>query len=149
MIFLKNIHDGICYNLLIKRGIMSQNNKIDEKIKEIIKALDDFSSVELPEIFEQYKKKKITLIADKLDDGLAYYNKDMKMVTINRDFMNKKSEDFELEYILLHEYFHHIEAKSSFLSKKAIFKEHADLYASNVFKRCGEEVPKRFSGKHN
>ena len=124
---------------------MNQTTKNAEKIQEIIGAITEFKSVKLADIFKQYNDKGITIISDKMDDGFAYYNKDIKMVTINRDFMNKKSKDNELQYILLHEYFHFIEAKSSYLSKNTLSREYADLYASHVFRINGVEVPRKFS----
>ena len=132
---------------------MSQTTKnaeakeVKKKINEIVKAIKEFKSVELYEIFEQYKSKGITLISDKIDGGYAYYNEEMKMVTINRDFMNKVSKNYELEYILLHEYFHHFEKQSSYLAKDTTFKEYADLYAINVFRLKGVKVPEKFRAK--
>ena len=118
------------------------NKKI--RIERVKSALNDFSSIKLDDISKIYKHKNIKVMADELKYNYAFYNKENKVVVINKEFVRSDRNDLELAYILLHEFFHVYEQKDASLSKTSTFNEDADMYAKLVFKNNNTKLPSRF-----
>ena len=119
----------------------------DIRVALIRKTLAEFDSPKLADILKQFKLEGITLMSDKMEGVVGYYNPSYKLVTVNRDFMNKIDVDDELAYALLRLYYQTKENKRVQTPMNSEFREAADLYAKAVFRNHGMLPPKMFRQK--
>ena len=67
-------------------------------------------------------------------NNLAYYEKDEKIMYVNRDFYFNKSRKYDVIYVLLHEYYHSTENYNSSFNELNRNIEDADVFVSGLFK---------------
>ena len=121
------------------------NKKIKTKVEKVTEAFKSLSSIDLVDILKKYEEKQIEVISDGLKFNHACYNKDTKMVIVDKEFISANRDDDELAYILLHEYFHVVENEEGAFSKVKDSEGLADIYAILVFEKNNKEVPPRFT----
>ena len=115
--------------------------------KKVTKVYDKLQSIDLKVILDAFKKEKISVIADELRGELCTYNKELKVVVIDEEFIWEDRVDDQLAYLLLHQYYNVLEGSAESIYQSDYFRGYADIYARFVFQMNNKHTPDRFMAR--
>ena len=111
---------------------MSNTDILKKAFNETIKKIP---TINIETIRKLFKEEKITISLGESLKNIAFYEKEDKIIYVNRDFYFSNKNTANLEYVLLHEYYHSLENLSSAFVANDDDRniEDADIFASAIF----------------